>query len=361
MKILHVLYSGLGGHGNVFFSMVKADVQHEFEFEALFNGIEEVRSEYKKNCDGLGIEWSFIKKKPGLDLTYYRSFVSTIKKSNAEIIFLHSSIYVLPALHANLLSKHKKKIVIRETQANNLKKKAEWRWLSLAFMFVDKIVFLSEEYRKEVEKKLHRFYRKKKVAVIPNGIDLTIFQPVKKISEQIVIGMQSRLTYNKDHATLLRAFALLRKQGCNNIKLTIAGDGNCKQALILLSQQLNIDKDVEFTGMLEENEVVKFLQQLTIYVHASFGETMSTAIMQAMACGLPVIASYVPGIKNMIIDNETGVLVPVKNEQLLADSIIKYINDTIFRDAIAMNGFAYAKENFSNIKMLKLYKKLIFQ
>ena len=50
MKILHVLYSGLGGHGNVFFSMADADEANGYEFEALFNGIEEVKAEYIERC-----------------------------------------------------------------------------------------------------------------------------------------------------------------------------------------------------------------------------------------------------------------------------------------------------------------------
>ncbi len=361
MKILHVLYSGLGGHGNVFFSMVTADENHEFEYEVLFNGIEDVRLEYTKKCNQLGIPWSFIKKNPGFDLTYLKGFFDIIKKSNAEIIFLHNSAYILPTKLANFVSKQKKKIIIRETQANNLKTKKEWIWLSLSFLLSNKLVFLSKEYRNEVEKKLPMVYKKHKAFVIPNGIDLTKFHPHKNTANtQVIIGMQSRLTDNKDHITLLHAFAILKARGYD-LKLIIAGDGNCKSDLMELSQKLKIESDVEFSGMLEENDLVKFLQNLTIYVHASFGETMSTAIMQAMACGLPIIASNVPGIDNMIIENKTGSLVPVKNIQSMADGILKYINNKDFRDAIGMNGFVYAKENFSNKKMLESYKKLIFQ
>ena len=358
MKILHVLYSGLGGHGNVFFSMVRADEKHEFKFEALFNGIEEVRSEYKKNCYNLGIKWSFIKKTPGLDLAYYKKLLKLIKKSDAEIIFLHSSAYILPSKLAILFSKQKKKIIVRETQANNLKNKMEWLWLSLAFLFANKIIFLSEEYRYEIEKNLRWLYNKKKVAVVPNGIDLTIFQPDENIKDKIIIGMQSRLAKNKDHTTLLHAFALLKNQGHNNIKLKIAGDGTCRPQLILLTQTLNIESEVEFTGMLEENDLVKFLHNLTIYIHASFGETMSTAIMQAMACRLPIIASDVPGIKNMIINNKTGILVPVKNEQLMADAIIYLLNTNSFADELAENAYEFSKLNYSNVTMFKKYKEL---
>ena len=51
MKVLHILYSGLGGHGNVFFSLTDADIQNRFTFEALFNGIENMREEYVERCN----------------------------------------------------------------------------------------------------------------------------------------------------------------------------------------------------------------------------------------------------------------------------------------------------------------------
>lgn len=359
MKILHVLYSGLGGHGNVFFSMVAADENDEFEYEALFNGVEEVKAEYIKKCDALNIKWKYVKKKPGFNFSYYKSMAGIIKKSNAGIIFLHSSAYILPAKLANVFNRKKKKIIIRETQSNQLKTKIEKLWLSMTFLWADKIVFLTEEYKNEIEKKPHWLYREKKVVVIPNGIDLTIFHPGSKINKDwLNIGMQSRLTENKDHTTLLRAFSLLKKQGYNNIKLKIAGDGKCKAELILLSQQLKIDSEVEFTGMLEENALIKFLQDVNIYIHASFGETMSTAIIQAMACGLPIIASDVPGIKNMIINNTTGIIVPVKNEQLMADAIKHLLNNSSFADELGDNAYIFAKQNYSNLIMFKKYKEL---
>ena len=358
MKILHVLYSGLGGHGNVFFSMLSADANHEFEYEVLFNGIEEVRTEYINTCNESGIKWSFVKKKKGLDLQYYKSLVKFIKTSNADILFLHSSTYILPAKHAQLISSKKKKIIVRETQANNLKNKREWGWLFLAFLLANKIVFLSIEYRDEIEKRLSWFYNKSKVAVIPNGIDLNKFYPKKKVSrEPVIIGMQSRLTVNKDHPTLLAAFAKLKNENYN-INLKVAGDGTCKSELILLAQHLKIDTHTKFTGTLDEEELVHFLQDLDIYVHASFGETMSTAIMQAMACGLPVIASEVPGIKNMIINNRTGILVPVKNVKSMSDALEYLLNNIPIAEALGENAYRFAKDNYSNSVMFKRYKEI---
>ncbi len=358
MKILHVLYSGLGGHGIVFFSMLAADEAHEFEYQALFNGIEDVQPGYIERCKNLKVDWNFVKKKRGIDISYYKKLASIFRNSTAEVIFLHSSSYILPAIMANFFGREKKRIFIRETQANALKTAQDWIWLCFSFLTSNKIIFLSEEYKKEIAKKLSWIYAEKKITVIPNGIDINKYKPgIKPDEKPVTIGMQSRLAENKDHSTLLRAVSILKNEGFD-IKLKIAGDGTTKNKLIQLSKQLYIDDCVEFTGMLQEDDLISFLQRLNIYVHASFGETMSTAIMQAMATGLPIAASDVNGINNMITDGKTGILVPVSDQFALAEAIKELIASPALSKTLSGNALLYAKEKFSNKTMFNLYKKL---
>ena len=80
--------------------------------------------------------------------------------------------------------------------------------------------------------------------------------------------------------------------------------------------------------------------------------------MQAMACGLPIIASDVPGINNMIINNKTGILVPVKNEKLMADTIMYLVNNNSLATGLSENAFKFAKMHYSNVTMFKKYKEL---
>jgi len=361
MKVLHVLYSGLGGHGNVFFSMVTADVSKRFEYEALFNGVEEVREEYKQRCNQYNVTWNYIKKKPGLDIGYYIKLYRQIKKSKPEIIFLHGGAAAIPAKLAKLFSHPEIKIIVRETQANHLKTTIDWIYLATAMLLADKMVYLSTAYKHQVKAKLKWLYKEKDTVVIPNGIDLNTFTqtPVKQHQNQIVLGMQSRLISIKDHITLLNAFALLMKKELPAaVHLIIAGDGEYKATLEALTKALNITDKVTFTGMLEEKELVIFLQNLDIYIHASLGETMSTAIMQAMACGKPIIASDVMGINNMVENNVTGILVAPKNTIAMAEALLYLINNTELAKQLATNAFNFAAENYSNKKMLASYKEI---
>ncbi len=360
MKILQVLYSGLGGHGNVFFSFIKGSSTNGLSFEAIFNGIEAVKPEYIELCTEKQIPWHFVAKKPGLDLGYYRQLIKQIRKSDADVVFLHSSAYIMPAKLANLFAKKRKLIVVRETQANHLKVKMEWVWLFVAMLLAHRIVFLSEEYRQEIAKKLSLVYRSKKVAVIPNGLDLDLYKPAGPTrNPQLVVGMVSRLVRIKDHLTLLEAFAQLLHTGTNpQIILKIAGDGDYRQVLEDKAASLQLGNAVVFTGMLNEKELIGFLPTLDIYVHASYGETMSTAIMQAMACGLPLVASDVKGIHNMVQNGVTGILVPVQDAGAMAAAIQLYINDAAKRAAMGAAAREYAERCFSNESMINAYTEL---
>ena len=359
MKILHILYSGLGGHGNVFFSMVDADKNKTFEYEALFFGIENAREGYIEKARARNIPWYFVKKKSGLDFSSYRRVSATIKQSAPDIIFIHSSAYIFPAKWVSLFAFKKIKIVVRETQPNHLKTKQEWLGLAVALMVADKVVFLSTEYRDAIKKKLTLFFSAKRTAVIPNGIDLDVYKPQpKKENEYITIGMQSRLSGTKDHATLLKAFALCIKKNIThkNLQLFIAGDGECKPALEVLAKQLAIEDKIIFIGMLEEKDLPHFINSLDIYVHATLGETMSTAIMQVMACRLPIVASDVLGVNNMIKHDVNGLLVPEVNETELAESILFLLNNPDSAGKLAAAAYDFAINNYSNKLMLKRYK-----
>ncbi len=360
MKILHIAFSGLGGHGNIFFSMADADKEKQHQFEIIFFGNEEVREGYIQKADQRKIPWYFVKKKPGFDFASYRQIEKIIRQTMPDIIFLHSSSYIFPVKKALLFIGKKIKIVVRETQPNHLKTKLNWLGLCASLITATKVVFLSTEYRDVIKKRLALFFSDKRTAVIPNGVDLDVYKPVEgRKHTGISIGMQSRLSETKDHATLIDAFAqVLKSSGEGTVKLYIAGDGVCKAALEKQVQDLNISHAVEFTGMLEETDLPQFINSLDIYVHATLGETMSTAIMQVMACRMPIIASDVLGVNNMIKHNQNGLLVPAKNAAVLSAAIIQLIKQPQLAAELAANAFTFATENYSNKKMLQRYNEI---
>lgn len=360
MKILHIAFSGLGGHGNVFFSMADADKKKQHQFEIIFFGNEEVREGYIQKANQRNIAWYFVKKNPGFDFASYRQIEKIIRQTMPDIIFLHSSSYIFPVKKAILFIGKKIKIIVRETQPNHLKTKLNWLGLCISLIVATKVVFLSTEYRDVIKKRLALFFSDKRTAVIPNGVDLDVYKPAEgRELASINIGMQSRLSETKDHATLIDAFALFLKTHPDAAaKLYIAGDGVCREALEKQARDLNISHVVEFTGMLEETDLPRFINSLDIYVHATLGETMSTAIMQVMACRMPIIASDVLGVNNMIKHNQNGLLVPAKNAEALGAAIMQLIKDPQLAAELAANAFTFATANYSNKKMLQRYNEI---
>lgn len=360
MKILHIAFSGLGGHGNVFFSMADADTAKQNQYEVIFFGTDEVRAGYIDKANQRSIPWFYVKKTPGFDFGSYRQIEKIIKQRQPDIIFLHSSSYIFPVKKATLFISKKIKIIVRETQPNHLKTKLNWLGLCVSLIAATRVVFLSTEYRDVIKKRLALFFSDNRTAVIPNGVDLDVYKPVEKTEhESVNIGMQSRLSETKDHQTLITAFAgILKVYTDRPVKLFIAGDGVCRPQLEKQAQDLNIRHAVEFTGMLEETALPSFINSLDIYVHATLGETMSTAIMQVMACRKPIVASNVLGVDNMIKDDENGLLVPAKNAEALCGAILKLINNAALAERLAWSAYDFAKNNYSNKIMLERYNKI---
>ncbi len=172
--------------------------------------------------------------------------------------------------------------------------------------------------------------------------------------------MQSRLSPTKDHLTLVKAFAQLISGNSSSasMQLLIAGDGDCKDALQRLVEELNITSYVVFKGMIDESFLPAFINSLDIYVHATLGETMSTAIMQVMACRLPVIASDVKGVNNMIKNDENGLLVPAKDENKLAAAIEYLLQNPAIAKRLAKAAYDTAINKFSNVSMFNNYKAI---
>lgn len=357
LKIHHVLYSGLGGPGNVFQALVEADQSGDCVYSAAFCGIEPLRKEYEEVCQNFSVPYEYIKKKRGLHLGVYRSIYKSFNKQRPGIILLHGVSFILPAIVYRIFHRSTK-VVIRDTQAHHLKSKMEWVWLFICAVFANRIVVLTEESGAIIKKKLG-FFCKKKIRTIANGLNTDLYKPIEKNppSEFITIGMQSRLQPIKDHITLVKAFKVaVDRIPEKKLKLEIAGDGVTRKSIEAKIDELGIRDLVVMHGMLDTKDLVPFMQSLDIYVHATFGETLSNSIMQAMACGLPVIASDVWGVNNMIVNEQNGILYKSADFTHLAEVIIKIVGDSSKRNGLAMQARVFAEENYSNKAMAINYR-----
>lgn len=358
--IQHLLFSGLGGHGSVFFSLVDADKENQYEYRALFCGIEDLRKEYTESCNRMHIPFEYVKKKRGLDIGVYFKLFRSFCKNKPDVIFIHGVSLMMPAVWYKI-TRPFAKILIRDSQAHHLKSKQEWFWLFFSLLFAKKVIVLTEASALGIRQKFRWLNRRNKLVIIPNGLDVAKYKSafLKQPGTSLKIGMQSRLQPIKDHPTLLKAFKILQQRlPGHSFTLHIAGDGETMPVVSKMIEELKLGESVQLHGMLGERELISFMQSLDIYVHATFGETLSNSIIQAMASGLPIIASDVWGVNNMIRHGENGMLYAEKREDILANQMQDLVLNPEKRNTLGSKARLFAEQNYSNTVMFNRYKEL---
>ena len=149
---------------------------------------------------------------------------------------------------------------------------------------------------------------------------------------------------------------LRKKQTNHSFRLRIAGDGDTMPDLVNLAKELGIAEQVEFCGMLNETALLDFMLSLDIYVHATMGETMSNSIMQAMACQLPVVASNVWGVNNMIENGVDGLLYEPGNAEQLSNILLRLADNTEEANHLGATARNIASNKYSNKTVFQRYK-----
>lgn len=357
-KITQVLYSGKGGHGSVVQSLVEGDTQKQFQQQFIYFGIEELDPDYEAFCLSHQIPFENILKQKGKHFSSWKSYLKSLKQQKPDFIFLHSMTLIVPTIWYCLF--HKTKCIAVEHQSNQAKRKSEWIWSVLAAIFCARIVYLTENYQSEVKRKIGILRYSKKSMVIANGINTEFYKPETEIEEKSVfkIGMASRINSLRDHLTLIQAFEKLNHETLN-LELHIAGAGEGFETLQNLVNQSNVKEKIKLHGNLNQEEMLAFYQSLQLYIHSSLAETQSTAILQAMAVGLPILATDIPGNRELIINQETGILFELKNTFDLVSKIEKMLPHPDLRNQLGINARLKCVNEYSaKIQFLK-YAELI--
>jgi glycosyltransferase involved in cell wall biosynthesis len=140
----------------------------------------------------------------------------------------------------------------------------------------------------------------------------------------------ARLSPEKGLTFLIQALRILRDKGYD-LELRLAGDGPSSESLKKLAKELGVSDHVHFLGYLTEDEVLGELQAADLFVLPSFVEGIPVSAMEAMAVGVPVIATNVAGTGELVEDGKTGILVRPSDAQILAEAVVRMKEDHGFR------------------------------
>lgn len=226
---------------------------------------------------------------------------------------------------------------------------------------VDKVIAVSRGVAKDLAGSIKG--PKEKICVIYNGIDLALIRSaVKEPIDDIfwpgddvpVIIACGRLIYQKNYPLLLEAFAITQKH--IDSRLLILGQGEDRISLEKLAHKLGIQKKVSFLGF--QKNPYKYMAASDIFVLSSFWEGFANVVIEAMACGIPVISTRCYGPEEIITDGRNGILVPGEDPEAMAGAIIRLLKDKRSAGHLAREGLKRAKD-FRVEKMIVEYGKVI--
>jgi glycosyltransferase involved in cell wall biosynthesis len=202
-----------------------------------------------------------------------------------------------------------------------------------------------------------------RIVNFPNAVDTDVFYPQEKLDDQVLyVG---RITPDKGLHILLRSLRYVKK----SVSLKIAGPLDCVPdyyhnilALIQDENQRGIH-NIEYLGKVDQTTLVKLHQKSSIFVQPSTYEPFSIAVLEAMSCETPVVATKVGGMPEVIEDRETGIIVPVNNPLKLARAIGYLLENKDIRMRFGEAGRKRVKKNFTVDVLVKklftIYEKMI--
>ncbi|WP_342349201.1 glycosyltransferase [uncultured Nitrospira sp.] len=303
-----------------------------------------------------------VKRKPGLDLGLIRRLAKVLKREGVTVVHTHS---LDPMLYAGWAAWWTSVAVRIHTQHDIWLRTYNWKdrlKFRVASRFFHKIVGVSEDTTRSFaqygisspkgltilngieDKKFSRSHRVKSVAVPEES--------GSRNPKEWVVGTVARLSPEKGIHHLLHAHAILRLRGLP-MRLVVVGEGPQRGELEMLARTLGLSTTVEFMGYQEHVET--FLSTFDLFVLPSISEGIPLSLLEAMANGLPVVATNVGGIPEVVVHQESGLLVPSGQPDTLAQALEQLIQDPCEAERIAKNGECRIRERFGMTAMSEAY------
>ncbi len=233
--------------------------------------------------------------------------------------------------------------------------------IRVIWKYAEFVVANSLEFKKLAQK----VNPNQKIKVITNGIDVKEFYCRNLLNEgnaedsfRVICG--SRITPRKGIRFIIKATQILKSKGIK-IELDIIGEGNEKRDLEKMVDNMNLNKEINFLGVIKHSELPKYYQRSNVYVSASFNEGMSNTMLEALACGLPIIATKTGGTNEMVFSGENGFVVEMKSAEDIAKKIEIIFNNFELEKKMSEKSRQIAEkmswENIAN-DYEALYKKI---
>lgn len=353
INVAHILPSlGLGGGEKLVLDLCKFLNTEIFDVKviSLFPPQSTI---YEQIAGTEGIEIIYLNKKKGIDFKIIFSLAKVLRKEKIDIV--HTHLYVMPyVLIASVIAGVKIRI---HTVHNVAVKELDWfrrKIMSIAYRYFNATPVAISDYIQDTIEKEYKI-SKEKIPCIYNGIDTKSFVHQKVVeSNRIKFINVARLTRQKNQRLLLDAFYLaLQKR--TDLLLEFVGDGELRNVLQDQAQELGIANHVVFRGI--QKNIKEILNQSDVFILTSDWEGLPLSVLEAMACGLPVISTDAGGVRDIVKNNENGLIIEIGDVKGVANAIGKLATDKELRKEMGENSLRMAGQ-YDVRKMTREYETL---
>lgn len=359
--IAHVLYRlDTGGMEHIVVSLIKATRGRYRHAVITLAGFGALRSEIEDDvvaCVALG-------KRPGKDFGCYLRLRRALRALRPDLVQTYNlgtldlaPVVKMAGVRHLVHAEHGRDAA--DPAGDNPKYQRLRRWMAPC---IDRYVAVSPDLRDWLVQTVH--IKPAKVAFVANGIDVGTFAVARPAPRRlladfappgsVLIGNVARLDAVKDHAGLLDAFRRLRERSHGaDVRLVIIGDGPQRAELAARIAQHGLDDCVRLLG--SRSDVAGLLAECDLFVLSSIAEGMPVTVLEAMAAGLPVVATDVGSVAAVVVDGETGALVPARDAGALAHALGRYVDDAALRECHGAAGRQRVAAQFGHAAMVAAY------
>ena len=274
-----------------------------------------------------------------------------------QIINAHGADSWIPAILLSKILKKTSIITLHETESYTKeswfyggKEIANWLW---------KWTLRNADYLTDVSNTI----KLEKSFYVPNGIDFSIFKPKFTEKKEKTVLFIGRLRKQKGIEYFIKAIQIIKKyQTKEKIRFIVVSSSSLEIPESEKYIKLIKENGIEFYSEIPFKEIKKYYQEADVFVLPSTSEAFGLVLLEAMACGTPVVASNVGGIPGVVKDGFVGFLVPPKDPQAIAKKVLKILENPELRETMSKNCMEWTKKfTWKNIaqKYLKVYYEIL--
>ncbi|MBI3321372.1 MAG: glycosyltransferase family 4 protein [Candidatus Omnitrophica bacterium] len=305
-------------------------------------------------------------------MSYLSSLMAFLVRWRRQYDVIHTHFLYLDAAAAGFLrTRLHKPVVAKAACGGTFGDVARWRRVPFGSLFrpalkqVDCIVALSRQVKEEL---LAYGLQSSRIVQVPNGVETERFRPADRRDvirrtlgwQGRIVVFVGRLAPQKGLLNLLEAWAQVAPR-LSDATLLLIGSGPQEEQLKRLARRLDLERRLRFVG--EQADVLPYLQAADLVVLPSLAEGMSNALLEAMACGLPCVASRIGGNVELVTDGENGCLVEPGHPEQLAEAITRLLQDEQARRRFGAEGRHRVERHYAmgriTERYLTLYRDLL--